>query len=164
MNIQQKSQQNVWVRSLILTFFVSLALQIIVTLCGTLMINSNSRLPSSFHWVWEIACLVLLTKLTKRLGSSPGTFWVFIFVALWVSALSGFVLPDSLRLLRPRYVGVESRLTLDTHAEGFPAEREEYNFSLVGGFLYRADDPELRRDARDKGKYVEYVGTKGFLF
>lgn len=157
-----KRQQ--WFAALVLTVSSVFCLEVFLMLYGTFSDKLTTDFPWTFHWMWEIFVLIGFSFIIKRFQISIGKFAGITFFGLIVISVVWLFIPESIKVIKVNYYGVESRLTNETHEEGRYDEQVVNDFPLRLGFLYKADDPELLQEFVEKSNYNEYVATKGFLF
>ena len=142
-----------WLRIVWVTLLGSAAIEIYLILYGTLFGKKDVSefVPWTFHTIWEIAALVGTGYAVKKCDIKPGDYFAALMLGTILVGITGTVIPDSLKL-EANYYGVESHISV------------EYDARVLPGFLYRKDDPELKRDFYESKSYNEHVRTRGFLF
>lgn len=155
--------KNIWIKIIIITIFAVFSAEIIVFLIGALAARSSDYSPSTFHWIWEVLSLVIIIILVKKFGVKTGIFFSAIFFGVIISALIWCLIPTRLDIIKSKYYGIETRNMLDKHPEG-RGDEYVYDFPLRRGFLYQANDPQLKENFEEAKAYNEHVGFRGFLF
>lgn len=162
-------QRVVWAKTVALTALAAASLQVCIVVYGTFgslagRTSHTPFVPWTFHTLWEIAFLVVAAFTAVRLGTQAVNFFAAIFLGGLVSGILWIFIPNSFVVLQPRYFGVESRITIDTHEAGRYGESQEYDFPLSKSFIYYKDDPELKEAMAELSQGHEYTGGRGFLF
>ena len=120
------SSRQVWGRSLVLTLLAAIALEI---LRAIFVSNGAIRGPLRLAmWIPHLSLLIPISWTVKRLGNRVGNFFAAVFFGAVASLLVSFFVP--LLSIRPRYFAI-----FDTQG----------NQVVRRGYLYRTDDPDLRR-------------------
>lgn len=153
---------SLWPRMIALSLLASVAIRVALLLIFSL--SGRQAVPWSFSSLWAVGFLALAVVAAKYLGSTFENFVGCMFWGGFGSLIVGIFLPESFVVFRPRYFGIESRVSLETHEMGAETERREYDSPLSKGFLYRRNDPGLMEEAFGRARDCEYVGGRGFLF
>ena len=161
-------QRYIWGKTILLTALASTLVQVGVVILSTLNTlsgnTSQHSIPLTFHTLWEVVFFVLCFHIARRIGLRAGAFFAGIILCGFISGIIWFLLPNSIELFPPRYYGLESRLTQDSHTDGRYDEYTEYDYPLSKEFLYKKDDPKLKASFSELSMENDFVGTKGFLF
>jgi len=153
-----------WIRSTLIMVLAVIWVQVLTFWVAPYIAKRQASGLSirTFHSLWELGFLIGVPLLLKRSGFKLQTFFGGTICAYAVMVIGAF-LPVALTPFPPHYLGVESRLSLQTHEEGPYDEVVAYDYPLALGDLYAAADPELIL-ALQRAQIASYVATRGFLF
>lgn len=152
-----------WLKTILLTILGSIAIEIFFFLFGSCSSNKDmsDSIPWTFHTLWEIAALVLIFYIAKKIKISLQVYFYSLLLGSFLIGLIWIFIPG---IMYANYYGIKSRISEETHTEGRYDEQIEYDYPLSLGFLYAKHDPEFTRDFKEYESFNEYVDTEGFLF
>jgi hypothetical protein len=163
MTTDKSEQQGSWVKATVLTVLASFGIELWLMLYGSLSCDRRPYdfVPWTFTSVWALLASGGILWLVHQLKVHVGTFIAAVFLGLIPSVVILVILklclPDNFTVLKPAYLGVESRRTMESTEGGHMFDRLEV------GFLYRSDDPQLLRDYEDAWRGNAFVNCRGFL-